>query len=146
MGGQHGVRHYRAVLAGGQVVFAKIAPDAMGGADAPGGFAAEARGLRWLGEAGAVPVPGVIGWDEAALVVSWVPEEAASRPAAERFGRDLARMHAAGAGAFGAPWAGSIAGLPLANDAAGDSWPGWYGTHRLLPYARRARDAGFLAA
>ncbi len=155
LGGQHGVRHYRAALADGRVVFAKIARDAPGGGagrDGPGGapsgggpagFEAEARGLRWLGEAGAVPVPEVAGWGETALVISWVPEEAAGRQAAERFGRDLARMHAAGAGAFGAPWTGSIAGLPLGNDA-GDSWPEWYGTQRLLPYARRARDAGFL--
>ena len=111
--------------------------------EAPAGFEAEARGLRWLGEAGAVPVPEVIGWDAAALVISWIPQEAPGPRAAERFGRDLARMHAAGPGAFGAPWAGSIAGLPLPNDA-GDSWPEWYGEHRLLPYARRARDLGFL--
>ncbi len=110
LGGQHGVRHYRAALADGRVVFAKIARDAPGGGagrDGPGGapsgggpagFEAEARGLRWLGEAGAVPVPEVAGWGETALVISWVPEEAAGRQAAERFGRDLARMHAAGGG------------------------------------------------
>ena len=158
IGGQHGVRHYRAELADGRAVFAKIAGDVpeppAGGAPGgpgtqtghdggPGGFEAEARGLTWLGEAGAVPVPEVVGWDAAALVISWVPQEAAAPQAAERFGRDLARMHAAGPGTFGAPWAGSIAGLPLGNDA-GDSWPGWYGEHRLLPYARRARDLGFL--
>ena len=183
IGGQHGVRHYRAVLDDGRAVFAKIARDAPGrgeagnalggggvaedahgggaGGDALGGrvdggasgggsadggiagFEAEARGLRWLGEAAAVPVPEVAGWDEAALAISWVPGEAPGQQAAERFGRDLARMHAAGAEAFGAPWAGSIAGLPLGNDA-GDSWPEWYGTQRLLPYARRARDSGFL--
>jgi fructosamine-3-kinase len=139
IGGQHGVRHVRATLADGRTVFAKLA------ADARAGFEAEARGLRWLGEAGAVPVPEVVGWDEAALVISWVPAEAPARQAAERFGRDLARLHAAGAEAFGAPWPGSIAGLPLGN-AAGDSWPEWYGTHRLLPFARRARDAGSLAS
>ncbi len=171
IGGQHGVRHYRAELTDGRAVFAKIsagAPDggdgpaagardggdgsAAGAAEArrgpgggPAGFEAEARGLRWLGEAGAAPVPEVVAWDAAALVISWIPEEAPGQQAAERFGRDLARLHAAGAETFGAPWAGSIAGLPLSNDA-GTSWPEWYGTHRLLPYARRARDAGFLTA
>jgi fructosamine-3-kinase len=109
------------------------------------GFEAEARGLRWLGEAGAVPIPEVIGWDETALVISWRPAEAPSRPAAERFGRDLARMHAAGAESFGAPWPGVIAGLPLGNEAA-DSWPEWYATERLLPYARLARDTGWLTS
>jgi fructosamine-3-kinase len=139
IGGQHGVRHWRATLADGRAVFAKIAGDARGG------FEAEARGLRWLGEAGAVAVPEVLGWDEAALVISWVPEETPGGQAAERFGRDLARLHAAGAGAFGAPWPGSIAGLPLPNDP-GDSWPEWYAAQRLLPYARRAQDAGSLTS
>jgi fructosamine-3-kinase len=140
LGGQHGVRHCRATLDDGRVVFAKIA-DGAGGAV---GFEAEARGLRWLGEAGAVPVPEVAGWDEAALVISWLPEEAPGRHAAERFGRDLARMHAAGPQAYGAPWRGFIAGLPLGNDPD-DSWPQWYAAERLLPFARRARDAGSLS-
>jgi fructosamine-3-kinase len=90
-----------------------------------------------------VPVPEVVGWDEAALVISWLPEEAPTRQAAEQFGRDLARMHAAGAQAFGAPWPGVIAGLPLGNDP-GDSWPEWYAAVRLLPFAHRARDVGSL--
>jgi fructosamine-3-kinase len=141
IGGQHGVRHCRATLADGRVVFAKIA--GAGGAGGSAGFEAEARGLRWLGEAKAVPVPEVAGWDEAALVISWLAAEAPNRQAAERFGRDLARMHAAGSPAYGAPWPGFIAGLPLGNDA-GDSWPEWYAGERLLPYARRARDVGSL--
>ena len=142
IGGQHGVAHYRATLAGGRVAFVKL-----GGLPArdPVGFEAEALGLRWLGEAGAVPVPEVLACDEAALVISWLPQEAPGPQAAERFGRDLARMHAAGAGRFGAPWPGSIAGLPLSN-RAGDSWPEWYATERLLPYARIARDRGSLTA
>jgi fructosamine-3-kinase len=159
IGGQHGVRYYRVTMADGQVAFAKVAAFApgragdasgsgavVGGAvDDPAAFEAEARGLGWLGEAAAVPIPEVLGWDEAALVISWVPAEGASRQAAERFGRDLARMHAAGAEAFGAPWPGSIAGLPLSN-RAGRSWPEWYAAERLLPFARRARDAGSLTA
>jgi fructosamine-3-kinase len=181
IGGQHGVRHWRATLADGRAVFAKIAGDARegfedardgaedgrggaedgrggaedgrggaedgrGGAeDGRGGFEAEACGLRWLGEAGAVPIPEVLGWDDAALVISWVPEDAPDGQAAEGFGRDLARLHAAGAGAFGASWPGSIAGLPLPNDRA-DSWPKWYATQRVLPYARLARDAGSLTS
>jgi fructosamine-3-kinase len=150
LGGQHGVHHCRATLNDDRVVFAKIASTTAAGAagaaaGGPVGFEAEARGLTWLGEAGAVPVPEVAGWDEAALVISWLPAEAPSRQAAERFGRDLARMHAAGAQAYGAPWPGVIAGLPLGNDP-GDSWPEWYAAERLLPFARRARDAGPLTA
>jgi fructosamine-3-kinase len=122
-------------------VFAKIA----GGRAGDPGFGAEARGLRWLGEAAAAPVPEVIGWDEGALVISWLATQAPERQAAERFGRDLARLHVAGAQGFGAPWPGVIAGLPLGNEA-GNSWPEWFAAQRLLPFARRARDAGSLTS
>jgi len=108
-----------------------------------GVFEAEAAGLRWLAEAGAVPVPRVLGAGPGALVVSWVDGEPASQDAAERFGRDLARLHAAGADSFGALWAGFIASLPLPNEPGG-SWPQWYAAFRLLPFARRAVDAGAL--
>jgi fructosamine-3-kinase len=150
VGRHHGVDHYRVTLAGGRPAFAKMAGAADdtaagdGPAAGPGaGFEAEARGLRWLAEAAAVPVPDVLGWDHGALVLSWVAAGAPDRGAAERFGRELARLHASGAGGFGAPWPGSIAGLPLPN-AAADSWPEWYASQRLLPYVRLARDAGSL--
>jgi fructosamine-3-kinase len=150
-GSQHRWRHYRGILADGRAVFAKVASGDLGAV-----FGAEAQGLRWLAEARAVPVPDVLGWDEAMLVVSWVPGGAPDAAAAERFGRDLARMHAAGAQRFGAPWPGFIASLPLGNDgpaAGGDdarapggpgAWPDWYAAQRLLPYLRRAADAGTL--
>ena len=115
LGGQHGVGHYRCVLADGQVAFAKVAGPQLSAARA--GFGAEARGLSWLGEAGAVPVPEVLGWDDGALVISWVQAERADRRAAGRFGRELALLHAAGAAGYGAPWPGTIAGLPLPNAA-----------------------------
>ncbi|HEY5989094.1 MAG TPA: fructosamine kinase family protein [Streptosporangiaceae bacterium] len=110
-GSQHRWQHYRAVLADGREVFAKVAPVGLGGV-----FEAEARGLRWLASAAAVPVPAVLGWDEATLAVSWVPSGRPDAAAAERFGRDLARLHGAGAAAFGAPWPGFIASLSLPND------------------------------
>lgn len=143
VGGQHGADHYRCELADGRVAFAKVAGEQLSAARA--GFAAEARGLSWLGEAGAVPVPEVLDWDDTALVISWVQAEPAERRAAERFGADLALLHAAGAAVFGAPWQGTIAALPLPNEP-GDSWPGWYATQRLLPYVRLAVDAGSLTA
>jgi fructosamine-3-kinase len=142
VGGQFGVRHCRATLADGRTVFAKIARPAAGTGP---GFEAEARGLRWLGEAGAVGVPEVIGWDDGALVIAWLPPGAPGRQAAEQFGRDLARLHAAGAQRYGAPWPGRIAGLPLGNEA-GDSWPEWYAARRVLPFARRASDEGVLSS
>jgi fructosamine-3-kinase len=141
IGGQFGVRHCRATLADGRAVFAKIAGSRAGDP----GFGAEARGLRWLGEAEAAPVPAVIGWDEGALVISWLATQGPERQAVERFGRDLARLHAAGAQGYGALWPGVIAGLPLGNEA-GNSWPEWFAAQRLMPFARRARDAGSLTS
>ena len=143
LGGQHGAGHYRCELADGRIAFAKVAGEHLTAAQA--GFGAEARGLSWLGQAGAAPVPDVLGFDDAALVISWVRAERADRAAAERFGRDLALLHAAGAASYGAPWPGTIAGLPLPNEP-GDDWPGLYVTRRLLPYLRRAVDAGWFTA
>ena len=150
IGGQHRWGHYRVVLAGGQLAFAKVASSTAAGSDASqelgAVFEAEARGLRWLAEAAAVPVPDVLGWDAAGLAVSWVPGSAPDAASAERFGRDLARLHLAGSARYGAPWPGFIASLPLRNGAGttGESWPRWYASQRLLPYVRRARDAGEL--
>jgi len=148
-GSQFAYRHYRASLADGRVVFVKAAAGGQGAALTAAALRAEARGLEWLNEAWAVPVPGVVGCDESTLVISWVQAGAADAAAAERFGRDLALMHAAGADRFGAPWPGFIASLPLPNDGppageATDAWPAWYASHRLLPYLRRAADAGTL--
>ncbi len=141
LGGQHGVGHYRCVLAGGQVAFAKVAGPQLSAARA--GFGAEARGLSWLGEAGAVPVPGVLGWDDGALVISWVQAERADRRAAGRFGRELALLHAAGAPGYGAPWPGTIAGLPLPNEARPDGWlPGEPLSAGARPDGARRADAG----
>jgi fructosamine-3-kinase len=148
-GSQHRWNHYRAVLADGRAVFAKVADAGLGGV-----FDAEARGLRWLGEAGAVGVPEVLGWDEATLAVSWLPPGRPGAAAAERFGRELARLHRAGAPRFGAPWPGFIASLFMPNDysvapaAPGDpgTWAGWYQACRVLPYLRLAVDAGTLTA
>ena len=151
--------HYRLALADGRAAFTKVA----GGAAGPAGpgLAAEASGLRWLGAAAAVPVPEVLGGDDYALVTSWIAPGAADRRSAIRFGRELALLHAAGSGRFGAPWPGDIAGLPLPNepepgaagpgwvadaDSGGWSWAEWYAGARLLPYVRLGRDRGALSA
>ncbi len=140
IGSAHQFRHYRATMADGRAVFVKTA-----GADGTAMIVAEARGLAWLAAAASAPVPEVIGCDERLLVISWVPVGAPDAAAAERFGRELAGTHAAGAGQFGAPWPGFIASLPLANDPpADDGWPDWYASRRLLPFLRRAADAGAL--
>src|SRR5437763_1002468 len=140
-GGQHLWRHYRGRLADGRKIFAKVSEQPLGPL-----LRSEASGLRWVADAGAVPVPAVLGCDQNALVLSWVPPGSPGPAAAERFGRELARLHAAGADGFGAPWPGFIASLPLDNEPARGpgAWPQWYASRRLLPFLRRAADAGAL--
>jgi len=142
VGGQHGYQHLEISFADGTRGFGKVARRG----DA---FAAEAHGLRWLAAADAVPVPEVLGVDESALVISMVAVGSASSAAAHRFGGDLARMHAAGADGFGAPWPGCIASLPLDN-TPGESWPEWYAERRLRPFlklaALRAEDVQLVEA
>jgi fructosamine-3-kinase len=145
-GSQHGYQHLMLTLAGGRRAFAKMAPgpDEVS-AEMSAAFAAEASSLRWLAEAKAVPVPDVLAVSPSALVISMVPPGRATPEAAFRFGAELARLHAAGADGFGAPWPGFIASLPLDNAspiAAG--WPEWYASRRLLPYLRIAVDRGAL--
>ncbi len=113
VGTRHGFRHLTGTLADGRAVFVKAAVGDDG--EAPGAFAAEANGLRWLGRAGAVPVPAVLGADESTLVIELLPPGEPTPGAARDFGAALARMHAAGANGFGAPWPGYIASLPLDN-------------------------------
>ncbi|MYQ46846.1 phosphotransferase [Streptomyces sp. SID4985] len=114
--------------------------------DGPGAVRAEAAGLRWLGAAGAVRVPGVLGADERWLVTEYVPTGRPDAEAALRFGRALAELHTSGAPAFGAappdgPREAFIGRAPMRN-VPGDDWPRWYAEHRVLPYLRTAVDAG----
>jgi fructosamine-3-kinase len=149
VGGQHGYRHVTGTLADGRKVFAKVAPGPGGATRAA--FAAEANGLRWLAEAdGGPPVPVVLGVAAEFLVIELLePLERASPQAARRLGADLARMHAAGAPSFGAPWPGYIASLPLDNTAPGSTgqqdWGSWYAQRRVLPFLRLAQDNGSLS-
>jgi fructosamine-3-kinase len=126
-------------LADGRVVMAKRG-------DAPEAVRAEAAGLRWLAQAGAVRVPRVHGEDGEWLVTAYVPSGPATREAAARLGRGLAALHRAGAPAFGAPPPGGprdayIGAAPMSN-SPGTDWPRWYAERRVLPYLRRAVDDG----
>ncbi len=145
VGSQHGYQHFMITLAGGRRAFAKVSADTVSPAAVAAAFAAEASGLRWLGEPGAVPVPEVLAAERAALVISMITPGQATPEAAFRFGAELARLHAAGADSFGAPWPGFIAGLPLDNTQQDNQkWPDWYASRRLLPYLRLATDSGAL--
>jgi len=148
VGGQHGYQHLMITLSGGRRAFAKavsVAPDLAAATDhVAAAFAAEAHSLRWLGEAAAVPVPDVLAVGPEALVISMIPPGRATPEAAFQFGTELARLHAAGAASFGAPWPGFIASLPLDNTQDTGNWPQWYAGRRLLPFLSRAVDAGAL--
>ena len=110
-------------------------------------------------------MPAVLGADESTLVIELLPPGEPTPGAARDFGAALARMHAAGATGFGAPWPGYIASLPLDNTPLDNTpldnaparqrpldtrrepdWGSWYAERRLVPYLRRARDAGALSA
>ncbi len=126
-------------LDGGRVVMVKRG-------DGDRAARSEATGLRWLADAGAVRIPTVHGHDDRWLVTDRVPTGRPNPGAAERFGRDLAALHAAGAPAFGSPPPGgpedAYIGLAPMRNATGADWPGWYAEHRVLPYLRRAVDDG----
>ena len=145
VGSQHGYQHLIVTLSGGRRAFAKaVASGQDASQQTSAAFAAEANGLRWLAEAAAVPVPEVLAVGPSALVISMIPLQRSTPEAAFGFGADLARLHAAGADAFGAPWQGFIASLPLDNTPQPRGWPQWYAHRRLLPFLRRAVDAGAL--
>jgi fructosamine-3-kinase len=120
-------------------------------ADAPPGFfEAEAAGLRWLAEAGGARVVRVIDVEPGTIVLERIDETRPSPEAARRFGRDLARTHAAGAAAFGAPPDGFPGQLFIGRrpmpSAAEPSWGAFYARDRVLPFLPLARRAGFLTA
>ncbi|MEZ5121576.1 MAG: fructosamine kinase family protein [Solirubrobacterales bacterium] len=127
-------------LSGGARAFVKTR------AGAPAGeYVAEAAGLRWLGEAGALRVPRVLSAGDDHLALEWIEPGALSPAGAEELGRGLAALHRAGADAFGAPWPMRLGPVVLANEPSLD-WPSFYAQRRLLPLAARARDAGAMTA
>ena len=143
VGGQHGYRHLVAELGDGRKVFVKAADRPQAEA-----FAAEANGLRWLGEAdGGATVPEVLACTEDLLAIEYLPPGRATEEAAADFGRALARTHRAGAEHWGAPWAGRIASLPLDNTltATDTGWGEWFQARRIVPYLRRAADDKLLS-
>ncbi|MET8040824.1 fructosamine kinase family protein [Micromonospora sp. NPDC005215] len=136
----------RLTLDDGHSVFAKSWPE---GADRPapeGFFAAEAAGLRWLREAGAIPVPEVIVALPGLLALDWVEPGEPTPEAAERFGRELADLHRAGSPTFGATWPGFIGSLPQDNTPTDGPWSTWFAERRLVPYLRRSVDGGALTS
>lgn len=138
-------------LSDGRRVFAKthrFAP--------PGFFTTEAAGLRWLAEAGAVRVPEVLAVSDGDpelgvpnhLVLEWIDEERAGRSdeATEAaFGVALAELHRSGAPCFGRTDRRTTGSRGLPNEPCA-TWAEFYGSQRLVPLARLARDGGALDA
>lgn len=134
----------RLTLEDGTSLFAKSYDQAP-----PDFFATEAAGLRWLGSAeGGVPVPEVIVELPELLALVWIEPGEPTPAAAERFGRELAATHRAGASGYGAPWPGFIGSLPQDNTptAADVGWAEWFATRRLEPYLRLAEQRGALSS
>lgn len=130
----------RVELADGSAVLVKDGPATA--------IAAEAAGLAWLAVPGGPPVPEVLDVEPERLVMTFVPAGSPGPEPAAEFGRRLAVLHAAGAAGFGCPPPGGptdawIGRAPMRN-APASSWPQWYAEDRLLPYLRRAHDAGDL--
>ncbi|MEV0427665.1 fructosamine kinase family protein [Micromonospora sp. NPDC050495] len=134
----------RLTLDDGHSVFAKTWPERVGRPAPAGFFAAEAAGLRWLREAGAVAVPEVVVALPELLALDWIEPGEPTPEAAERFGRELAALHRAGAPAFGADWTGFIGALPQDNTLDPGPWSAWFARRRLLPYLRMSVDDGAL--
>jgi fructosamine-3-kinase len=122
---------YAAELADGRRAFVKTRPDAPAGE-----YAAEAAALRWLGEPRALGVPAVLGVADDLLALEWLEPGPAGDAAL--LGAGLARVHTAGADAFGGAAPLRVGPLALPNDPLGD-WPAFYGERRLRPLIARAR-------
>jgi len=140
VGGGDTATAYRLELDDGRAVFAKTlrnAPHEF--------FVTEATGLRWLRQAGAVPVPDVlaVGDAPAFLVLEWIEPGAGDVPTEAGFGRDLAALHRSGAPVFGRQDRRPTGSRSLPNDPAPD-WSSFYAERRLLPLAAMAEQAGAL--
>lgn len=133
------------VVSGSSDTFVKRNPEAH-----PDFYAAEAAGLRWLGEA-AAPVVGVLGHGRTYIELERLVAARPTLEAAERFGRALAAMHSAGADGFGAPprdadgvaFSGRLfIGVRPMSSTVHRSWGAFYAAERVLPFLRIAVDAG----
>ena len=124
-------------------VFAKTHPSSP-----PGFFTTEATGLSWLRAATAVAVPEVLAVSDDPpnhLVLEWI-DEGRRRPGTEQdLGVGLARLHRAGAPAFGREDRRSTGSRGLPNEPCA-TWAEFYAANRLLPLARLAHEGGALDA
>jgi fructosamine-3-kinase len=124
-------------------------------AGVPGGyFGWEAAGLRWLAAAGGAGVAEVLDVGPHHLDLPFLEAAPPTPDAAEELGRGLARLHAAGADAFGCPpegwtgpgWLGPLAEpLPLVL-GHWRRWGPFLAEARVRPLVRLGRDRGVFDA
>jgi fructosamine-3-kinase len=127
---------YEVHLTDDRRLFCKTHPD-----PPPDFFTVEARALEWLADADAIGIPAVVAVrDEppAFLAVEWIEPSHVRTPTSteERFGRELAALHRAGAPTFGWVRDGYVGELPQPNEPTAD-WVELYRDRRLGPLVRR---------
>jgi fructosamine-3-kinase len=135
-------------LASGRTVFAKTNPRAD-----PAMFPAEARGLDWLRQPGALRIPEVLAVSDgrpeepAFLVLEMLASRSPRSDFDEELGRGLASLHRFGADSFGLDHENFIGPLPQRNTPAAQ-WADFYRDHRLGAQlelaAQRGRVSGSL--
>jgi len=109
-------------------------------------FGAEARGLRWLDEAGAIRIPRVVAVSDElpAYLALELLSPAKRRPDFDQtLGRSLAALHAFGAPSFGLDHDNFIGRLGQSNVVANE-WAQFYWASRLEPQLRLATDRGLI--
>jgi fructosamine-3-kinase len=150
---------WHVTLAEGREAFVKTRAEAH-----PGEYASEAFGLRWLGEPGALRVPGVLEVGEDYLALEWIEPGRLDGAGVEELGRGLAAIHRAGSPCFGDPRAHDgdlcahdgdprsqggeptrFGSLALPNEATPD-WASFFVERRLRPLAGLAAEQGWLTS
>lgn len=132
---------FEITLHGGEKVFVKTHPRAPAGM-----FEAEAHGLRWLTEAGAIRVPQVLASSDgepAYLALEFLTSAKRAPDFDAQLGRALAALHGHGAPFFGLDRDNFIGSLPQSNRKSRD-WPSFYWGERLEAQLKRATDRGLV--
>ncbi len=132
---------FEVALENGNRIFVKTHPSAPSGM-----FEAEAHGLRWLDEAGAVRVPEVLAFSDespAYLALELLTPGKRAHRFDEELGRGLAALHAHGAPSFGLDRDNFVGKLAQSNAPSGD-WASFYWRQRLEAQLRLATDRGLI--
>ncbi len=132
---------YEVLLASGQRVFVKTNDHAP-----PGMFEAEANGLAWLAEAGALRIPEVLAFGggkdgvPAFLVLEFLERARPRRGFDEELGRGLAELHRTSSESFGFREDNFVGRLPQPNRARA-RWVDFYREQRLAAQLALAEKA-----